>query len=292
MGMTKVADGVSRYAPDDVPTWLQSEQRQVFIGDVIDGLNGEAMGVGFARYGPGASNDWAVTYDEVLIVTSGTFSVTSTDGRRTASAGELIYLRSGTRLTYSAGDAGAEVVYVMHPHPESTDLRAKHPDLVATFHPIEGAPERFADGPAAEHIAFLRIIYDPIERGESTDQGPLFEAMTDDVVLELAAGVLRGKAAVARYFDEGSKRMEFHPFERPLEYFGAGDRVVQVGFETFRVKRTGATHQADWAWVFEFRDGRIVRIRGIEDLSGIADVVAESVVAAQAASDGGTDAAT
>jgi hypothetical protein len=43
--------------------------------------------------------------------------------------------------------------------------------------------------------------------------------------------------------------------------------------------------------VFEFRDGRSSRIVRIEDLSVIADVVAEAVVAAQAAVDGGTDAA-
>ena len=291
MAMAKSVTGVSSYTSEDVPTWLQSEQRQVFIGDVVDGSDGEAMSVGFARYAPGASNDWFVTYDEVLIVTSGTFSVTSEHGRRTASAGELIYLRKGTKLSYSAGGEGAEVVYVMHPHPQSTELRAKHPDLVATFHPIEDAPERFADGPAAEHIALLRRIYDPFERGESSDNGPLFDAMTDDVVLELAAGKLHGKGAVAGYFEEGSKRVEFHPFDRPLQYFGAGDRVVQVGFETFRVKNTGVMHQADWAWVFDFRDGRISRIVGIEDLSGIVDVVADAVTAAQAAADRGADAA-
>lgn len=288
MAMTKVADGVTRYTSDDVPTWLQSEQRQVFIGDVVDGSNGETMGVGFARYAPGASNEWAVTYDEVLIVTRGSFSVISAAGRRTAKAGELIYLRRGTELTYAADDEGAEVVYVMHPHPASTELAAEHPDLVATFHPIEGAPGRFADGPAAEHIALLRRIYDPIERGEATDQGPFLDAMADDVVLEFSAAELRGKGTVRRYFDEASKRMQFNPFERPLQYFGAGDRVVQLGFETFRVKRTGTTHEANWAWVFEFREGRIARILGIEDLSAIADVVAEAAAAAQAAADGGS----
>ena len=290
MAMTKIADGVSRYTSDDVPTWLQSEQRQVFIGDVVDGSNGETMGVGFARYAPGASNEWAVTYDEVLIVTSGSFSVISAAGRRTAKAGELIYLRRGTELTYAADDEGAELVYVMHPHYATVvaELAAAHPDLVATFHPIEGAPERVADGPAAEHIALLRRIWDPFERRESTDLSPFFDAMADDVVLEFSAAELRGKEAVRRYFEEEPKLMEAHPFERPLEYFGDGNRIVQVGFETFRVKGTGRTHQADWAWVYEFREGRIARIHGIQDLSGIEDVVAEAATAAQAAADGGS----
>ena len=293
MAMTKVADGVSRYTSDDVPTWLQSEQRQVFIGDVVDGSNGETMGVGFARYAPGASNEWAVTYDEVLIVTRGSFSVISAAGRRTARAGELIYLRRGTELIYAADGGGAELVYVMHPHYATVvaELAAAHPEFVATFHPIQGAPKRFADGPAAEHIALLRHIWDPFERGESTDLGPFFDAMTDDVVFEFSAAELQGKEAVRRYFEEEPKLMEAHPFERPLEYFGDGNRVVQVGFETFRVKRTGRTHQADWAWVYEFREGRIARILGIQDLSGIEDVVTEAAAAAQAASDGVIEAA-
>jgi ketosteroid isomerase-like protein len=186
-------------------------------------------------------------------------------------------------------------VYVMHPQYAFAvaELEAKRPDLVATFHSIEGAPERFTDDPAARHIALLRRIWDPFERGESTDLDPFFDAMAADVVFALSAtDALRGKEAVRRYFEEEPKLLEAHPFEQPLEYLGAGNRVVQVGFETFRVKRTGATHQADWAWVYEFRDGRISRIVGIEDLSGIAEVVGEAVVAAQAASDGGTDAAT
>jgi ethanolamine utilization protein EutQ len=283
MAMAKVVSG---YAPDDVPTWQQSERRQVFIGDVVDGSNGEAMGVGFARYAPGSSNEWKVTYDEVLVVTSGSFSVVSAGGQRTAKAGELIYLRKGTDLTYAAGEEGAELVYVMHPQYAAAvaELEAKRPDLVATFHPIEGTPERFADGPAAENIAFLRQIWDPFERDESADLGPFFDALADDVEFAIpATGVLRGKEAVRRYFEEEPTLMEAHPFERPLEYFGAGNRVVQLGSETFRVKRTGRTHQADWTWVYEFRQGRIARILVIQDLSGIEDVVAEAAAAAQAA---------
>jgi ethanolamine utilization protein EutQ len=285
MVMAKVASGVRGYTPDDVQTWQQSEQRQVFIGDVVDGSKGEAMGVGFARYAPGASNEWKVTYDEVLIVTSGSFSVISAGGRQTAKAGELIYLRKGTELTYAAGGDGAELVYVMYPQYASAvaELEAERPDLVATFHPIPGAPERFADGPTVDHVALLRRIWDPFERDESADLGPFFDALADDIEFVLSATqVLRGKEAVRRYFEEEPKLMEAHPFERALQYFSAGNRVVQVGFETFRVERTGKTHQADWAWVYEFRKGRIARILVIQDLSGIEDVVAEAASAAKA----------
>ena len=61
--------------------------------------------------------------------------------------------------------------------------------------------------------------------------------------------------------------MEFNPFERPLEYYGHGDRVVIVGDETFKIKATGVTHRAAWAWVVQLRrDGLISRILHVQDL--------------------------
>jgi ketosteroid isomerase-like protein len=161
---------------------------------------------------------------------------------------------------------------------------------VATFHPIPGVPQRFADGPTAENIAFVRRIWDPFEQDESADLGPFLDALADDVEFTLSATeVLHGKEAVRRYFEEEPKLMEAHPFERPLEYFGAGNRVLQLGSETFRVKGTGRTHQADWAWVYEFRQGRIARIVVIQDLSGIEDVVVEAAAAAKAVPVAGPD---
>jgi ketosteroid isomerase-like protein len=58
---------------------------------------------------------------------------------------------------------------------------------------------------------------------------------------------------------------------------GDGDQVVIVGDETFRVKETGVTHEADWAWVYEVHDGLITRILAIEDLSGIEDTIRQVV---------------
>lgn len=282
---TKVGNGVSLLSPADVQTWLQSGERGVFIGDVLDETNSEALGVGFARYAPGASNEWLVSYDEVLVVTSGAFSVTSGDGRKTARAGELIFLRRGTKLEYSAGDEGAEVVYVMHPHPAQTELYTEHSELVATFHPVDATPPRFADGPAQDNLALLRRIYDPMESGESRDYGPFFEAMADDVVFQTSIMELHGKEALIGYLVNAGEVLEFDIFERPLEYFAAGDKVVQLGTETFRVKATGAVHRAEWAWVYEFRGGKISRILAIQDLAGIADLVADVGAKAQAAAD-------
>ena len=270
-------EGIRLFTPDDVRIWHQSDGRQIFLSDVVDSTNGDTMSVGFARYAPGESNEWVVTYDEALIVTRGAYSVTSADGvKTTAQVGEIIFLSKGTKVLYSAEDDGAEVVYVTYPHWIDAQRESDRAALLETFHPVEGAPPRGSVAPATDNVALLRSIWDPIERGESGMQ-PFFDALTDDVVFELPVGELRGRQTVIDYFTEGSATMEFQPFEKPLEYYGDGDRVVQLGEETFKVKESGITHRSAWAWVFDVHEGLITRIVAIQDLSGIEDAIREIV---------------
>jgi ethanolamine utilization protein EutQ len=155
-------DGVRLFTAESVDTWYRSGERRIFLGDVLDPSNSEAISVGFARYAPGESNEWVVTYDEALIVTRGAFTVTSADGvEATARPGEVIFLRRGTSVVYAAKDEGAEVVYVTHPHWMQAQEASEHAALLDAFKPSEERPER------RDPVALLRSIYDPLERGES-----------------------------------------------------------------------------------------------------------------------------
>jgi ethanolamine utilization protein EutQ len=284
--MPAASEGVRLFTAEDVDTRYRRVDRRIFLGDVVDPSNSDSMTVGFARYAPGESTEWVVTYDEALIVTKGAFTVIAEDGRETtARPGEIIFLRAGTAVLYSARDEGAELVYVTYPHwtqalDEEVVLNGKTTSAQAAydemFRPSEEAP------PATDGVALLRSIYDPLERGESHDFQPFYDAFADDIVLTTAVGEVRGKHAVIGYFAQAAVTMEFDIFVRPLEYFGDGNRVVQVGGETFRVKETGKTHVADWAWVYDIQDRRITRILGIEDLSGVAEEEAEARLKAQA----------
>jgi ethanolamine utilization protein EutQ len=274
--MAAASEGIRLFKAEDVDTWYRSGEREVFLSDVLDPSNSESMSVGFARYAPGQSNEWVVTYDEALIVTRGAYTVTSADGvETTARAGEVIFLRKGTPVVYSAKDEGADVVYVTYPHWIDAQRQSEHAAFLDTFQPSEEAP-RPADG-----VALLRRIYDPLERGESSDFQRLHHALAEDVVLRTPVGEARGKRAVIGYFANAAETLEFDIFVRPLEYYGNGKRVVQIGAETFRVKATGATHETDWAWVFDVEGGRITRILAIMDLSGVANEVAEALDKAQ-----------
>jgi hypothetical protein len=48
----------------------------------------------------------------------------------------------------------------------------------------------------------------------------------------------------------------------------------------FTVKKTGGTHQAGWAWVYDLRDGQITRILATQDLSGVANEVGSALTKA------------
>jgi ethanolamine utilization protein EutQ len=287
--MAETQEGIRLFTPEDVQTWIQSEQRQIFLGDVVDATNSDTMGVGFARYAPGESNEWVVTYDEVLIVTRGAFSVTTANGHTTtAKAGEFIFVRKDTKLVYSAEDSGAELVYVMYPHWTNTQLASDHADFVDTFRPVDGVPPRFGDARTTDNVALMQGIWGPLERGESGDLSPFFDALAENVVFKLPLGELCGKQAVIDYFVHASDTLEFEPFEVPTEYFGDGDRVVMLNEETFTVKASGVTHRAAWAWVIDVHDGLITRIVHIQDLSGVAEQVAEVLSKVRS---GGIDAA-
>ena len=279
--MPAATEGIRLFTTEDVDTWYRPGDIKMLLGDVLDPSNSKSMSVGFAHYAPGASNEWVVTYDEALIITRGAFTVTSADGvETTARAGEVIFLRAGTPVVYSAKEEGAEVVYVTYPHWAEAHAASEYAPFLDAFQPSEEGPER------RDPVALLRSIYDPLERGESADFQPWYDAFDEDIVLTTSMGEARGKQAVIGYFSKAAETMEFDIFVRPLQYFGDGNRVVQVGRETFRVKETGKTREADWAWVYDFEDGRITRILGIQDLSGVADEEAEAMARAQAEASG------
>ncbi|RSM62354.1 cupin [Amycolatopsis sp. WAC 01376] len=106
---------VEHFTSADASTWFQRLDQQIFLADVLSQDSGAAMSVGFARYGKGEKNPWKMTYDEALVITSGTFTVEGPSGSVTAGAGEVIYLRAGTEVVYVA-DEDAELVYVTYPH--------------------------------------------------------------------------------------------------------------------------------------------------------------------------------
>jgi ketosteroid isomerase-like protein len=123
-----------------------------------------------------------------------------------------------------------------------------------------------------DNIAFVKGVL------ETEDWPRLIERMADDVVFKATipegtpvSGEFRGKQAVVEHLTNLGNVLEFRQ-EKPLEFFGSGDRVVVLGTETVEVKKNGVTvPHSEYADVFDFRDGLVTRFTVIQDLTAVID---------------------
>lgn len=107
---------------------------------------------------------------------------------------------------------------------------------------------------------------------------PLLEHLSSDVVFKVTipegtpiSGEFRGRKAVTEHFKNLGELLEFRQ-ERPMDFFGSGDRVVALGSESFDIKKNGVTVSgSEYADVLDFRDGLITRFLVIQDLSAVVD---------------------
>lgn len=75
-----------------------------------------------------------------------------------------------------------------------------------------------------------------------------------------AFGPRRGPEEVAQFFRDVAANDEFGEFS-PREFVASGDKVVALGHYAITMKKTGRKFATDWAHVFTFRDGKVVKFR-------------------------------
>lgn len=117
----------------------------------------------------------------------------------------------------------------------------------------------------------------PIIERSIDDSQPMFDLLAEDVVWKVACpedtpifgGEFRGKQAVIDYFTTVNREFQEDAWlERPLEFVGDGDRVLVLGTETYVLSSPKVTiSNKEFAIVMDFRDGLIVRMLHITDLS-------------------------
>ncbi len=115
MGDTEMR--VRKLTSEAAPTWSRVGDQEIFVSDMIDEATAPQakMTVGYARVGKGETLDISFPYDEVLVLTKGTYTVRTAQGEAlTAGAGEVIYLPAGSANTLVA-EAETEMVYVANP---------------------------------------------------------------------------------------------------------------------------------------------------------------------------------
>ena len=99
----------------------------------------------------------------------------------------------------------------------------------------------------------------------------LLEFLTDDVEWTFQgpssipfAGTRRGREGVAEFFALVGENLELEEFE-PREFVAQGDTVVVLGLERSLVKPTGRTFEQEWVHIYALRDGKIDKVRSIDD---------------------------
>jgi ketosteroid isomerase-like protein len=134
------------------------------------------------------------------------------------------------------------------------------------------------------NIELAREIFDAVQADESGDNAVLYDRLAEDIVYECTLGSLGGRDAVIGYFDNVAELVDADPFQRPLQYFDGGERVAILGLERFEVRATGAAVVRQFAWFLDFREGLIIRISEVQDLSGVVEAFEQAL---QRTSEGG-----
>lgn len=115
------------------------QDKEVFLGDVIDNSNSTNMSAGYyINLNKGENNEWIVAYDEVLVVTRGALTIRFEGGSKTAQQGEIILINKGTKVAYEAGEDNTQAVYVSYPYWLKAQQDSEHAHYLERVKP---APE-------------------------------------------------------------------------------------------------------------------------------------------------------
>jgi ketosteroid isomerase-like protein len=137
-----------------------------------------------------------------------------------------------------------------------------------------------------KNVERTRQLFAEMDRTGSPQ--PLLDLLAEDAVYKLSlpegtplSGEFRGRRAIADYFDLVEELLEVREVHT-RDFVGNGKQVIVLGDERFVVRKTGKECHSEFAFVLDFREGEIVRVLVIEDLSGF--VEAHAAVSGRTAS--------
>lgn len=126
---------------------------------------------------------------------------------------------------------------------------------------------------ASTQVQSNRAIIEELHRQPSYTKALLaLPALADDVEWWAAgsrdrlpwAGTWRGKAAVQDFFRVLAREMKYEKFEAE-ELVAEGDRVIAIVSASGHAVRSGRPFESHVIREYQFRDGRIVRVRNFYD---------------------------
>jgi uncharacterized protein len=95
------------------------------------------------------------------------------------------------------------------------------------------------------------------------------------------AGIRRGPQQVADFFQTLNTHFEVQQFT-PRDFIAEGNKVVVIGDEVARSRKTGRPINLAWCHVFEMRDGKVATFNEYFDTFAAVDALREKAAAAGA----------
>jgi ketosteroid isomerase-like protein len=122
----------------------------------------------------------------------------------------------------------------------------------------------------------IQVVREMFAAMARRDIAGVLDRLSEDIEWRIAgpselpfAGTHRGRDEVARFFETFGRSAEFEEFE-PQEYFASGEKVVVLGRERQRVRKTGRVVETEWAMAFVVRDGKIAKFHNYVDTHAVA----------------------
>ncbi len=123
------------------------------------------------------------------------------------------------------------------------------------------------------NLAIMKEAYAAFGRG---DIAAVLSVEDPNTELEIAgpteipwAGSFRGHDGARKYFAAIEAEADFDAFE-PHTFLAQGNKVVVLGLEKVRSKRTGRSYENHWVHAFTLENGKIVRFREYSDTATVA----------------------
>ena len=123
------------------------------------------------------------------------------------------------------------------------------------------------------NLEIMQEAYAAFGRG---DIPAVLSVQDPDTELEIAgpkdipwAGRFRGHEGAMKYFGLIEAEAEIDAFE-PRTFLAQGDKVVVLGYEKLRSKRTGRSYETHWVHAFTLVNGKVINFREYCDTAAVA----------------------
>lgn len=117
----------------------------------------------------------------------------------------------------------------------------------------------------------VQVVQQEYARLYQGDIPAMLDAMSENVVwIEPGAsnvpfaGTYTGLKQVQEFLTKLNESIEFTQLD-PREFISAGDNVVVLGSYSARAKATGSDYTTDFAMVWAFQNGKIVKVQSFQD---------------------------